>query len=449
MDAPGAAPVKLGIETAPPRPSVDELLAALNEVGLRLRELDALEAITEVGLAFLDLDLLLDQLLDRFVALTGAEVAIIYLLRDRGLVPRRVRGVLPTDIGKLGLRPGEGAAGRAVDEGQAIFVPDARKESWSLTPYAREHGFRSILAVPLRARGKIIGAIEIDYLEPRRLQRHEVSLLEVLAERAAMAIENARLISELRERTEELEREREQRERFMAMVVHDLRGPVTALRGYTHFLRRYDQLPPERRAQTVQAIEDETRRLERLLADLMDVSLIAAGRFTIARANVDLVQLVKQVVEAQQHTTEKHRLILEAPDRLEGQWDATRLAQAVTNLVSNAIKYSPEGGEVRVRLRRADGQVELCVSDQGIGLAPEELETIFVPFARAERARRLAGAGLGLYITKGIVEAHGGRIWAESPGPGKGSTFCFAIPEGQKESGTRDRAVQQAPLSLP
>ncbi len=283
-------------------------------------------------------------------------------------------------------------------------------------------------------------------LDPDEVLRFdlEVALLEVLGERAAMAIENARLVAELqerteqlRQRTEELEMERERRERFMSMVVHDLRGPVTALRGYAQLLQRYDQLPPEKVKQALQTIEAETRRLERLLADLSDASAIASGRFTISREPMDLAELVQQVVHAQQLTTSKHRIIYEGPEHLRGWWDSTRLAQAVNNLVGNAIKFSPRGGDIRVRLRLVDTEAELCVTDQGIGLTQEEMAEIFQPFARAGRARGLPGAGLGLYITKGIVEAHGGRIWVESSGPDKGSTFCFTLPlttEQQKKA---------------
>jgi signal transduction histidine kinase len=146
---------------------------------------------------------------------------------------------------------------------------------------------------------------------------------------------------------------------------------------------------------------------------------------------MDLVALARQVVESRQVTTAQHHILLEAPERVEGTWDAARLEQAMDNLVGNAIKYSPNGGQVRVRIERQDSQGLVSVSDQGLGMRPKELPQLFQLFSRLESAGTIEGSGLGLYIVRGIVEAHGGRIWAESAGPGQGSTFYLTLPLGQ------------------
>lgn len=173
---------------------------------------------------------------------------------------------------------------------------------------------------------------------------------------------------------------------------------------------------------------DVARRMDRLVDDLMDVSRIESGRFSVQPRPTDLVQIARSVVEVQQAATEKHRIVLEAPDRLEGMWDPDRLAQALTNLVSNAIKYSPGGGMVWVRVRADAAAAEVSVTDQGMGIYSEALPYLFQPYARLDHRKRVPGVGLGLYITKAIIEAHGGQIWASSPGPGRGSTFSFRLP---------------------
>ncbi len=155
---------------------------------------------------------------------------------------------------------------------------------------------------------------------------------------------------------------------------------------------------------------------------------IGGGRFETNRRPTDLATLVRQVAQGYEVATPDHHIHVEAPPELVGNWDEDRLAQVLNNLIGNAVRYSPSGGEVWVRLERRDGQALLSVTDQGLGLAPEELATLFQPFRRGTRAEKPEGMGLGLYITKGIVEAHGGHIWAESPGPGQGSTFYVSLP---------------------
>ncbi|MGH2379425.1 MAG: sensor histidine kinase, partial [Candidatus Limnocylindria bacterium] len=144
---------------------------------------------------------------------------------------------------------------------------------------------------------------------------------------------------------------------------------------------------------------------------------------------------------AQDTASSGHRIEVDAPERLEGEWDPDRLAQAVANLLSNAIRYSPNGGVIQVGVGQADGQVVVRVTDEGLGLTAEEIETIFSAFARASAAKEVPGTGLGLYITSGIIHAHGGQIWAESPGRGLGATFRFSLPTWGTD---RDPAVRDA-----
>ena len=228
-------------------------------------------------------------------------------------------------------------------------------------------------------------------------------------------------------RARQLEEEKEQRERFIAMVTHDLRNTITILRGYAQLLRPSTKLGEEQRQQAIARVEEQSRLLERMVSDLGDVSRIATGRFEMRRVATDLAALAREVAAERQLTTGVHKLVVEAPDSLAGVWDRDRLRQVLGNLLDNAIRYSPAGGEIRLGVRRLADTAEVSVADQGPGMSREELERVFEPFVRGTQAQAREGLGLGLYIAKAIVEAHGGRIWAESE-VGKGSKFTFTLP---------------------
>lgn len=220
--------------------------------------------------------------------------------------------------------------------------------------------------------------------------------------------------------------ERMQRE-FIAMAGHELRNPLTAIRGAAQLMQRRG-VYSERRVET---IVNQTRRLERLVDDLLDISRLEAGRLELRPARVDLAQLVHASAEQVRAISPAHVVRVEvAPGPIEGWWDPDRLGQVLQNLLMNAVKYSPDGGEVLVRLETQDSEVRLSISDRGVGIPAEALSRLFDRFYRAENAAAGSqqGFGLGLYIARSLVEAHGGRIWAESAGPGQGSTFTVALP---------------------
>jgi signal transduction histidine kinase len=190
---------------------------------------------------------------------------------------------------------------------------------------------------------------------------------------------------------------------------------------------------PEEMAKGLDGIIFQVDRLTGLLNLLLDFSRIEAGRLEMEHEPTDLVGIAQTVIADVQAATAGapiHRLVLTAPSSVDVTCDPRRLEQVLQNLVANAVKYSPEGGTVEVRIESNDGTVTVRVRDEGLGLAPEELPLLFDRFYRASGGRSLAGNGLGLYICRAIVAAHGGRIWAESAGPGQGSTFSFTLPAG-------------------
>jgi PAS domain S-box-containing protein len=231
-------------------------------------------------------------------------------------------------------------------------------------------------------------------------------------------------VSVLRDISERRALERMQQE-FISMITHDLRMPLTSIKGFAQMLERQGIY----RETFVRQIISNADQLQRLISDLSDVTRIRSGILEIEPAATDLISLARAAIESAQAASEGHTLHLDAsPELIRGSWDSARVTQVLQNLVSNAIKYSPDGGEIRLRMRQRAGDVLVEIEDQGIGIASEDLQNLFDPFYRVASAGATAtGLGLGLAISKAVVEAHGGEIWIESE-PGQGSTFSFTLP---------------------
>jgi len=227
------------------------------------------------------------------------------------------------------------------------------------------------------------------------------------------------------------------REEFLSVASHELRTPLTPLKGFASLtLQRLEQseAPPERAwlLKAMRSMSRQTERLARLVDDLLDTARIQSGRFDLTCKPVDLLPVVSEVLERfEPRGTEGLRFHLEPPPGpLEGVWDAARLDQVITNLLSNAVRYSPQGGTISLSFSVSPSHVELRVRDEGIGIPSESLARLFQPFSRASNAtsRHFGGLGLGLFICREIVDRHGGTIWAESPGPHQGSCFHVRLP---------------------
>lgn len=227
----------------------------------------------------------------------------------------------------------------------------------------------------------------------------------------------------------------ELKDEMLSMASHDLKTPVTVIRSMAQLLRRsirQDKATMPQINDGLGSIVDQTDRVSKLLTLLLDVSRIEAGRFEIYRAPVDLAALAFRVISEIQPTTDQHQIELRVEgDQPTGYWDESRLHQVLANLLMNAVKYSPNSDRIEVHIKSEETDVTVCVNDEGVGLTPEEAEHVFERFFRARSMRRLEGAGLGLYICHSVLAAHGGRIWVESSGPNRGSSFCFVLPRGE------------------
>jgi signal transduction histidine kinase len=218
---------------------------------------------------------------------------------------------------------------------------------------------------------------------------------------------------------------------YIAYIAHELRAPLTAINGFAHMLlREGDEYDLEQRSEFLTIIKNEADRLQRMINSFTDVARIEAGvALGLDRVEVRLDQLVRQIVRRVAPRTHGHRLVVEVPADLPPLWaDRDKLDEVLSNLVDNAIKYSPEGGTITIRAARREDWLRLSVSDEGIGMTPDQKADLFRKFSRVVGSERnIAGTGLGLYLIKGLVEAHGGRIWVESE-YGKGTVFYIELP---------------------
>lgn len=282
---------------------------------------------------------------------------------------------------------------------------------------------KSLMAVPLLARGWVVGSmVLIRTTAARPYRQADLLLVERVALRAALAVENARLY-------QTAQRAVQARDDVLGVVAHDLRTPLGTILMQASLLRRRGVEPERRSPKPAETIERAANRMDRLIQDLLDVTRMEAGRLSVEQCRVSADKVVSDCMDAQQPLASQTslELLLDVQPALPEVWaDRDRLVQVFENLIGNAIKFTEPGGRITVGAAPRDGDVLFWVADTGPGIAAEDLPHLFDRFWQARRAGR-RGAGLGLPIVKGLVEAHGGRIWVESP-PGRGSTFFFTIP---------------------
>jgi signal transduction histidine kinase len=292
----------------------------------------------------------------------------------------------------------------------------------------------SAISAPMMVAGQVVGvlSVAVQRVSGRAYCQDDAFTLGELAQRAAVALENARLFGEAQRERARAEAASRTKDLFLAAVSHDLRTPLNAIMGWAQMLRNKSS-DEVLRARGLEVIERSARSQSRLIEDLLDVSRIVSGQLIVEREAIDLVGVVEAAVDALRPTAASRRIELAValdPSARNGTGDSGRLEQVVWNIITNAIKFSEPGGRVEIRLERLGAEAELTVRDQGLGIEPDLLPKIFEPFRQDEAGvgRRLGGLGLGLAIAKHIVETLGGAIAAESDGAGQGARFVVRLP---------------------
>lgn len=372
----------------------------------------------------LDVGTLLNKIIRAATELTETEEASILLI-DPSTGELRFEASSNMSPGAMAAVPVpiEGSlAGWVATTGEPVLVEDTRNEKrfFSQVDKILRFNTRNLLGVPMEAHGRIIGVVEaINKIDDRPWTEEDMDTLSTLAAQAAIAIENARLF---------------QQSDFIAEMVHELRTPLAALKASTVLLLR-PNLPDDRRSTIIQTMQSETERLSRMASDFLDLARLESGRTRLEVEIFEGRQLVEESLEIVRHqAAEKHISMRFDGEILTVKADRGKTKQVLLNLLTNAIKYNRENGEIICHVRPDDqlNWVQIAVQDTGPGISEEHQRRMFEKFFRVPGSEGTQGTGLGLAIAKRIVEAHGGRMWLESE-LGVGSTFSFTLPSPQVE----------------
>lgn len=420
-----------------------ERAAGAGNLGGDAAERARLAAFTAAAVALaseLELDALLQRIVDVARELVGAQYAAMSVWEEGRIVRFVHSGLAPGDAERIGHPPtGGGILGVVLRGGMPVRSDDLGADARS-AGFPPEHPLmRSFLGVPIRHRGKVFGDL---YLTEKRdgveFTDEDEAAAVSLAALAAVAIENAAMFSrehEMVARLRELDRLRAD---FVAMVSHELRNPIATIRGHALLLRdRPEKFSTEEHHRFTSVVVEEATRLAMLVDDVLDVARMQAGEFSYAFYLFDPRALLEEAVEDARATSPRNELILDAPAEMPSvRGDRDRVKQVVSNLISNACRYSPDDTPVTVTARVDRENLVVSVIDEGIGIAAEDRPRLFKRFARIRKPgmEHVKGTGLGLYISRQIVEKHGGTIWVETQ-PRHGSTFSFSVPLAGPSSG--------------
>ena len=393
-----ASQASIAIENARLYTMTDQALAA------RVEELTTMQQVDRELNASLDVERVLELTLAWAMRALGADSGRLSLLDEEGQV-----GTVSS------------AGGEEVTEPEAEMVQQAMA---SQEPLLAERG--TWLLVPLRYEERALGLMVLQNRQGVPLQSDHIQFAGQLADHAAIAIENARLYEQVRQANRA-------KSEFVSIVSHELRTPMTSIRGYADMLEK--GMVGTLSAQQVEFVRTITRNAERmqvLVSDLQDVSRIETGQLQLKLRATTLAEALDSALQATQPqiAARSQQLALEVPEDLPPIYaDRARLTQVLTNLLSNAYKYTREGGQIRVRAWLEDGYVHCAVADTGVGMSPEDQARLFTKFFRSEdpAVREVSGTGLGLCIVKSLVEMQGGRLRVESES-GKGTTMTFTVP---------------------
>ncbi|HXE73458.1 MAG TPA: GAF domain-containing sensor histidine kinase [Candidatus Nitrosotenuis sp.] len=334
------------------------------------------------------------------------------------------------------LSPGEGIAGRVAATGRPLVLEDAQSDP-RLSPKGDEATgvvTRDILCVPLVAGGRTIGTLQAVNKRRGRFSQADIPPTTALANIVAVALENARLHRVTEENLRRITELEQAKTSFIGLLSHELRTPLTKIRAYTELLLRFrERVKPGQQEDYLRVVLSQARHLQALLNDLFIVNEMEGAVQHLRRSPVDVREYLAELVDIWSADSQRHRFEVEAlpadDEAFVCHLDREKVFQALYHLVSNAVKFSPQGGLVRLSAAPEGPGVVLAVQDEGIGIPPEEQERIFTKFYQVDSSstRRFGGMGIGLYLCRRLVEAHGGRVWAVSA-PGRGSTFHVWLP---------------------
>jgi signal transduction histidine kinase/DNA-binding response OmpR family regulator len=434
--------LKLGMDDFLLKPfSLEELSGAVSKAlekkrlereNARLKALIPLLQLSQAFMTVTDLDTLLQQVMQLAVHDTASDLGILMLKNEasQALDARAAVGSNGAEVPSGEYALSDGIVKRTVDSGRAVvWQADAGQGPF----FATEAGnalVHAAVALPLVVKGELIGILGLGKgREGDAFAQSDVELLSVLSSQAATAIQNARLFTQTRNAYEKLSALEHLKSEFISIAAHELRTPLSIITTYVDLLQRKSQAEE---SNYLIEVSHAVGRLTRLMNDMTNLKLLEARQVEVERAELSLPQLVAGVVERLEPLAESkgQSIAVRIGEGIPSvNADGPKIELVLQNLISNAIKFTPAGGEITIEADASESGVRVAVRDTGSGIPEEEWEWIFKPFYQLESSliREHEGMGIGLPLAKNLVELHGGRIWVESA-PGKGSTFYFTIP---------------------
>lgn len=423
-------------------------------------ELAAMNQLQDLSLQLfssLDLDRALYQVLDTTLNLVGTDMGNIQLFDPQQeileIVAHRGFGAEFLDYFQV-VRANHGSVcGRSLRAGQRVIVEDVQTDA-AFAPHraiAATAGFRSVQSTPLLNRqGEVLGMLSTHFREPHRPSERELRILDLYGRMVSEMIASTQAQRDrqiLQDQARVAEAANASKDEFLAMLSHELRTPLTSISTWIQLMEQ-GQLDEAQTQQAIAAIRDSTMTQTKLIEDLLDVSRIVQQRFEIAPEACDLAALLQQAIALVRPQIQQSGLELETdlqPCATLLNLAPTRILQVLANLFTNAIKFTPRGGRITLRLLNEPNQVHIQVSDTGVGIAAEQLPYIFERFRQVDSSNTRRTGGLGLFLVRSIVEAHGGTVVAESPGLGQGATFTVTLPKAIAE---REQPAPMRPARL-
>ncbi len=417
-----------------------ELEARTTELTRSVGELRALGDVGQAVSSTLDLETVLSTIVSRATQLTGMDGGSIYEYDEtREEFYLHTADRLPDELVEAlratPIRKGEGALGRLAVTAEPVQIRDIMDEG-SYQSRVRETliglGYRSLLAVPLLRENHLLGGLVVNRKRQGEFAADVIALLKTFATQSALAIQNARLFREIEVKSRQLETASRHKSEFLANMSHELRTPLNAIIGFSEVLaeRLFGEMN-DKQAEYVRDINESGQHLLSLINDILDLSKIEAGRLELDPSDFDLATAVDNTLSLVRERAHRRGIALHCtvdPKLTTIRADERKVKQVLLNLLSNALKFTPEGGAIEVRATAYDDRTEIAVSDTGVGIAPEDQEAVFEEFRQVgAKAKKIEGTGLGLAISRKFIELHGGRIWVTSQ-VGAGSTFTFTLP---------------------
>jgi PAS domain S-box-containing protein len=425
------------------------------EVEAAIDRMKQVQTVTDVALAHLSMDELLAELLTRVREAMNVDTVAILLMEPEGdeLVAWAAKG-LEEEV-ELGVRipVGKGFAGKVSASRSPVIISDIETAD-VLNPLLKKKGLKSLLGVPLLIEGRVIGVMHVGRFKRYEFTEDDTRLLQLVADRIALAIENARLFEEERNARREAEAASQAKDEFLTTISHELRTPLTPIIGWIHMIRN-GILPDEETVHGLSVIEKNSYALKRLINDLLDMSAILSGKMRMEELPVSLEQAVREAVETVRPyaATRDIDIVVTFHDCQNGivSGDRARLVQVFWNILHNAIKFSSAGGRVEVDAEANELEMIVRVRDYGQGISPEFVPFVFERFRQADgsKTRSFAGLGLGLALVKSFVEAHNGAVKAESKGVGHGTCFTVTLPLRRPEQTMSQQAEKPRAESPP